>query len=333
MFYKKEKENIYFGYNDKKLYNFNFNTKKFIGLAGKEMKHPPAFILHEANLDSIPMLETLRNYFRYENQQVLNLKQIESIVEATNVALNFDENIEDFSKLNTKDIIYALNFIKEHTHIWGSLYIDEDRVKLIKAIIFQKQFNLPNTITNYSLLIAIMEHKEITYYMYELQAMSNLGIRIEEYIAEFIDYCTMLELPFKKKGKSFCEYLDELTEIYNNKRDIAIQKKLQKCNNKLKFENDEYIVLVPNSVEQYQNEANSQNNCVMSYINQVAKNKTHIVFIRKKDNIDKTYITCEVDNNYNIKQYLLSCNRKVVDEEDLDFKYKYQRYLDTLKEL
>lgn len=333
MFYKKEKENIYFGYNNKKFYNFNFNTKKFIGLAGKEMKHPPAFIMQIENLGDVPMLITLRNYLRYENQEVLNLKQIESIVEATNMSLNFYENIEDFSKLNTKDIIYALNFIQENMNIFGWFCIDEDSIKLIKAIIFHKQLNLPNTIKNHSLLIAIMEHKEITYYMYELQAMSNLGIRIEEYIAEFVEYCTMLELPFKKKGKSFCEYLDELTEIYNNKKDVVIQKKLQNCNNKLKFENDKYIVLVPNSIEQYQNEANSQNNCVMSYVNRVAQNKTNVVFIRKKDNIDKSYITCEVDNNYNIKQYLLSCNRRVIDVEDLDFKYKYQRYLDTLKEL
>lgn len=59
----------------------------------------------------------------------------------------------------------------------------------------------------------------------------------------------------------------------------------------------------------------------------VWKGETFVCFIRKKENPNKSYITCEVSKRGTIKQFKLAFNRPVTSEEDLEFKKKYQEYL------
>lgn len=54
---------------------------------------------------------------------------------------------------------------------------------------------------------------------------------------------------------------------------------------------------------------------------------THVVFIRKKSDIDTPYITCEVNNCGNIIQYLTRFNRYVEDDNAMAFKIAYQEFL------
>jgi hypothetical protein len=41
----------------------------------------------------------------------------------------------------------------------------------------------------------------------------------------------------------------------------------------------------------------SQNNCVASYIEAVIDGKCHILFLRKKDSLDKSLVTIEIRDN------------------------------------
>lgn len=96
----------------------------------------------------------------------------------------------------------------------------------------------------------------------------------------------------------------------------------------LHFDNDLFSVLVPTTAEEFQAEADYQRNCVFTaYYPRVLKHQTHIVFIRKKDEADLPYITCEVTNEGIIKQYFARFNKKVNDEMALQFKKDYQKFL------
>lgn len=72
------------------------------------------------------------------------------------------------------------------------------------------------------------------------------------------------------------------------------------------FEDENFTVLIPTTA----NEADYQDNCVFRlYYPRVKDCSTHVVFIRKKSDIDTPYITCEVNNCGNIIQYLTRFNR------------------------
>lgn len=96
----------------------------------------------------------------------------------------------------------------------------------------------------------------------------------------------------------------------------------------LNFEDDTFTVVLPTSREDFLNEANSQENCVYSmYMPKVLKGTTYVVFIRRKDNLDKSYVTCEVSIDGHIQQYLTTYNRSVTDPDTIAFKKKYAEHL------
>lgn len=95
------------------------------------------------------------------------------------------------------------------------------------------------------------------------------------------------------------------------------------------FEDENFVVVVPQTVEDFRDEAVQQDNCVYScYMRDVVNHKTNVVFIRKKDNVEKSYITCEISNNGNIRQYLLAYNQRVeANTPEREFYYKYAEWL------
>ena len=111
---------------------------------------------------------------------------------------------------------------------------------------------------------------------------------------------------------------------------------LKSCNDKqwLYFENDEYIVRPLISRDDFHNEGEAQHNCVEHmYMERVVNGTTHVVVVRKKANPDDSYITCEVNNNGVITQYLLKYNHVVDNPSDNDFRRIYQDHLlSSLKE-
>ena len=75
--------------------------------------------------------------------------------------------------------------------------------------------------------------------------------------------------------------------------------------------------------------ADSQHNCVYTtYFPKVLKNETIVVFIRRKAELAKSYITCEINIiTGEIKQYLAIYNHGVTDENAINFKKDYQDFL------
>ena len=72
--------------------------------------------------------------------------------------------------------------------------------------------------------------------------------------------------------------------------------KYYKAQKKMEWQNDEYIVKVPETVEDMVDEAIQQNNCLRSYICRVLEGQTTIFFLRKKKDPEKSLVTLEVNN-------------------------------------
>ena len=72
-----------------------------------------------------------------------------------------------------------------------------------------------------------------------------------------------------------------------------------------------------------------QNHCVASYIQNVIDGKTHILFLREKDNIEKSLITLEV-KNYRVVQARGKFNRDATSEEQFIINM-YNKKLNKIK--
>ena len=84
-----------------------------------------------------------------------------------------------------------------------------------------------------------------------------------------------------------------IINIAKNLKNIKLNENLKKLNflNGTIF--DDYIVVVPQTVQDLENEGKQQNNCVGHYYNDsIAKGEDLIYFLRKKDNANKSVVTC-----------------------------------------
>lgn len=97
----------------------------------------------------------------------------------------------------------------------------------------------------------------------------------------------------------------------------------------LAYHNDKFSVIVPDTILDYRKEADQQENCVYSvYANRVLRGETQVVFVRKNNDLQHSFITCEVRMNGRIEQYLLAHNNRVkFDSEEEQFRHEYQDYL------
>ena len=91
-----------------------------------------------------------------------------------------------------------------------------------------------------------------------------------------------------------------------------------------RYEDENFTILIPTTADEFKKEADYQQNCVFRlYYPRVKDCSTHVVFIRKKSDINTPYITCEVSNCGDIIQYLARFNRDVAKA----FKVAYQKFL------
>ena len=91
----------------------------------------------------------------------------------------------------------------------------------------------------------------------------------------------------------------------------------------LYFEDDTYICRPLITAEDFYDEAKQQSNCVArQYLDPTARGETHIVSIRYKRDPEHSLITCEIDNNGNIRQYLHAYNRGDITQAEKNFGIK-----------
>lgn len=141
----------------------------------------------------------------------------------------------------------------------------------------------------------------------------------------YIKCCLELNKPrtYKNLFLSVCRMEEEI-RLLQEKDCKAFQESLP-----LRFEDNNFITIIPFSAQEFRVEADYQQNCVFDfYYSKVLNERTHIVFVRKKNDPATPYITCEVTNDGKILQYLARFNTRVQDKEALAFKDAYQKHLD-----
>ena len=89
---------------------------------------------------------------------------------------------------------------------------------------------------------------------------------------------------------------------------------------KYAFEDENYTVVIPTTVQDFINEGNQNHNCVGSYAHRFAEGKSNIFFVRKKENPEHSYITVELTGDCtSYRQAFLSSNQRITADADWDF--------------
>jgi hypothetical protein len=162
--------------------------------------------------------------------------------------------------------------------------------------------------------------------------MDSRATNINASMYDLLDYAIDLKLDEIPKG-DYSRVYAQIKKVWLVEREKIDHEKL--CGNnyleKLLYENDTFQVIIPTTREEFAKEGSEQSNCVYSmYLNKVLDGETRVVFIRRKDNLDKSYITCEVRHNGHIQQYLTKYNYSPKEEDAIEFYREYQAYLNRV---
>ena len=160
------------------------------------------------------------------------------------------------------------------------------------------------------------------------EAIENLGSLIKE----FYDYVFMMSNinnKYEKYPKNFLTTHKIACRNYNRLK-VKFEEKLfeKRIDKSLEYSLDNYKIIYPDKIEDIKAEAVMQNNCVASYIQRVIDGDCHILFMRNKDNLEKSLVTLEIRNN-KVVQAKGKFNRDVNTEEQSVID-KYNKKLERL---
>lgn len=117
---------------------------------------------------------------------------------------------------------------------------------------------------------------------------------------EIYDYASMMSKispKFDKYPRHFLTTHKIAVRNYNRlKEEFDEQEFKKRINKEMEKTFGQYCFIYPESTQAIKDEAVSQNNCVASYIKSVLKGDCDILFLRTKENPDKSLVTIEVRN-------------------------------------
>lgn len=340
----------FLGEGKNKPYVFDVNTGILYSMQSKPLKNMPTTLQgyinrhNEDNAILFLMSTMLNSTYRFGEGWTFRLtafanhKDLFMLVDKLN-SIGYKPNHKDYSEFYPQ----SLNMINEYFKDFAKYYNEVDEGTIYDFIIsripalwaeshgieINEMFNLDfvsrlieenfaaeqlkyviNTICRGALYFYMMDNGELVFY---------------EFLRDIKEYFRICEVLDMKYEKDFFRGLINAKRAYQTyKEDFdnkSIQIQYQKHN--FNYENDEFEIIVPQTTKDFKNEADQQHNCVYScYLRMVIRGETNVVFIRKKNNPNKSFITCEITNKGTIKQYLYKFNESVKDKSSSEYQFK-----------
>lgn len=146
------------------------------------------------------------------------------------------------------------------------------------------------------------------------EAIDDMGYLINE----IYDYASMMHRishKFDKYPKHFLTTHKIASRNYNRLKEQFVEEDFKKrIDDGMEKVFGDYCFIYPKCTQDIKDEAVQQNNCVASYIKKVIDGESHILFLRKKEQPDKSLVTIEVRNG-KIVQALQRFNHPLTDEQ------------------
>lgn len=138
---------------------------------------------------------------------------------------------------------------------------------------------------------------------------------------------TRISNKYDKYPRNFLTTHQIATRNYNRLKEKFDEEDFKaRYNDSFNFEYKDFIITYPKSTQEVKDEAVQQNHCVASYIRRVINGECHILFLREKENPDKSLITLELREN-KVVQARGKFNRETTKEER-EVVEKYEKVLE-----
>lgn len=302
--------------------SFSSVTTRFVGkINSKEKTLYKKLGLNKYQVESLSKVIT-ENLSESNYLYSVNIDKIISIikflfskepVENTSWKNQFACEFVDISSLDNKTFDKALNAVKELISFQESSW----RLKRIFSTI--KKVAPDNKIVDLLSFYLGLEKNNSTVTTTYLDYLT-LYKQCKDYNPEIVK-----DLKLTFTGEDIKERIvsahDMLTEVFNTIRYAAETEKFKKALKKIKkyeFENETFSVISPVTPQDLAKEGMALHHCVKSYISRVCNGSTNIMFIRKKEEIDKPFFTVEISNSGAIEQIHGFSNCNVEKESDLE---------------
>lgn len=229
-----------------------------------------------------------KSYF----ENILNLAtEIEKRVNYNNAIYFIDEFCESNVKMNYYNYNYGYN----------------------REIVFDEFFNIINT---YNLDF----NRFIDYISNDLYTQGIAEFN-KDVLNLYNDYLRMQISLYGRVKEKYPKYLKtehdiialKVTIYERHKKDLMLLNVVDNYKG-LEYKDKEYCIMLPQSTVDIIEEGVMQSHCVASYVDNVVKNQTLIVFMRMIDEPDKSLVTVEVKNEC-ITQAKGFANRKITKKE------------------
>lgn len=191
-------------------------------------------------------------------------------------------------------------------------YITAEQVKFIEDndIIWSSMKNIAKYMTVSKAIKYLTKQLEIQKITREKITIRNLIIDWKDYIED----CEKLKFNLRNDFVLFPNDLikrhretSEMIKVENEKEITKNIKKLkEKIGNNYEFENKEFKVMFPSDASQIRKEGQDLKHCVGGYAERFSKGETIILFVRRKEELLKSYYTMEVS----LKNTIVQCRGK-----------------------
>ena len=336
--------------------SFDFATGAYYGIRGGKLKNNPKGFYSSAIVcdyedelsDRVLLLKAMKTIFEYEKHFLASRKEAYAFIEQllsvglyansyidvhlfieSKKKFKLDKEFVDYYKNNNASRFTYNNFLeyladKENAEIFG-----ENINKYFSNFICKNCNFLDNK--DKKKLYNLMVKEKIDYFQQTYEVSRNFNDKSVLYVIK-----DAILLRQKTKTNPVIPDRNLLLEcsltMYNYKMNLDetnnIRIKKNNDNEKLYYENDEVIIRPLLSINAFHDEAEKQNNCVERiYMEKVIRGETYIVNVRKKNEPDKSYITCEVNKSGIIQQFLYSYNCSVIDTYGNNLRNEYQIHL------
>ena len=332
-------------------YKFDINTDILYGLKGSAIKTTPAGVatLIDRNTHTEPICSYLYSTHYYSNISYAGMAQYAKELQLVDRLHSIGYFITYWDKNNMKRLV---EFFDADTSIFkkfSAYYKEHTQASALRD--FFAEYGRAAWIANHKLVVdehltaemvdwiynnrSYWEDKDtplIAYYLSRglWEFLDTRRSELPTYFRHFFAWCDAIgHTP--DKSDFFRQYLAvKRTYIrnkteYDNARFLAQQNKHRTA---LTFEDENFVAVIAETPQDLVTEGQAQNNCVGGYNNSVIEGRCNIVFIRRKTDPNRSYITCEIyTDGGRIGQYLTRFNDRVRDEDALAFKGKYQEHL------
>lgn len=345
MEYRKERNFIVAYDGEKVCGKWNILTNQFIGVKGGVLKGvSPAFTLRKIEYipnrvfrDALLLTHYNANNGNFTTAQGRRLEEVISVglrmhidyptwefmatdtTKLTKEVVSFV--MEENSGWYSRQVIQRYNTIKKYNDFLAN-FTDEREKNWATEVVNSVRQEVPTDFVKTMVVRAIHEKIQHGYSTYSMTSIINEWYTMQTNMGETPTPAHNILTQFQILKWRYYEYqeahYDDVLRANNDKPWLY-------------FENEQFIVRPLLNKAEFHAEGENQNNCVERlYMSSVKEGRTHIVVVRKKSAPNDSFITCEVNNEGRINQYLYGCNRRVLPNTDeYHFQILYAEHLRT----